>query len=171
MNELIQNAVKDIKSQVAAADGSSDNIEFSVESKEPIFVYADSCRIYQIVSNLLSNAVKFTTTKKGEVGDRKTITISIDARYREEHEIGCEKEAEGEVIVSVKDVGRGIDQEIRPRLFSKFVTTSDGCSGLGLFISKGIIEVHHGKIWAENNSEGQKGAMFMFTLPISYNTQ
>ena len=66
LNELIQNAVKDIKSQVAAADGSSDNIEFSVESKEPIFVYADSCRIYQIVSNLLRPRL-FYPKKRGEI--------------------------------------------------------------------------------------------------------
>ncbi|MGB6593469.1 MAG: ATP-binding protein [Candidatus Nitrosopolaris sp.] len=169
LNELIQNAVKDIKSQVAAANGSSDNIEFSVQSKEPIFVYADSRRIYQVVSNLLSNAVKFTTTKKGV---RETITISIDTGYREELKIGFEKETTGEVTVSVKDRGRGIDQEIRPRLFSKFATTSDGGTGLGLFISKWIIEAHDGKIWTENNSEGQKGAIFIFTLPISeYNTR
>jgi signal transduction histidine kinase len=167
LNKLLHNALKDIKSQVAAG-GRSDNIEFSViESNEPVFVYADSVRIYQIVSNLLSNAVKFTPTKK-EV--RKPITISIGTKYREA--IGCEREeAAGEVIVSVKDVGRGIDQNIRPRLFSKFVTTSDGGSGLGLFISKGIIEAHHGKIWAENNSEGEEGATFTFTLPTSHNTQ
>ena len=74
--------------------------------------------------------------------------------------------------MSVKDRGRGIDQEIRPMLFSKFATTSDGGTGLGLFISKWIIEAHDGKIWTENNSEGQKGAIFIFTLPISeYNTR
>jgi signal transduction histidine kinase len=167
LNELIYNALKDIKSQ-GAAGGRSHNMEFSViESNEPVFVYADSVRIYQIVSNLLSNAVKFTPMKK-EV--RKIITISIDTKYRDA--IDCEKEeATGEVIVSVKDVGRGIDQKIRPRLFSKFVTTSDGGSGLGLFISKGIIEAHHGKIWAENNSEGEGGATFTFTLPTSQHLQ
>jgi signal transduction histidine kinase len=173
LNELIRNALNDVKSEVAVR-GRSDNIEFKVfESNEPVFVYADSVRIYQIVSNLLSNAVKFTPPKK-EV--RKPITISIDAKYREA--TGCEKvEAVGEVIVSVKDVGRGIDQSIRSRLFSKFVTTSDGGSGLGLFISKGIIEAHHGKIWAQNNSEGQEGATFTFSLPTSqgyndgYNTR
>ena len=69
------------------------------------------------------------------------------------------------VIVSVKDSGAGIDPEILPRLFSKFVTKSDKGTGLGLFISKSIIESHRGKIWAENNSDG-KGAMFTFSLPI-----
>jgi two-component system, OmpR family, sensor histidine kinase VicK len=102
---------------------------------------------------------------------RKSITIAIDTKYTE-RKIGSEKEeAAGEVIVGVKDVGRGIDQNIRPRLFSKFVTTSDGGSGLGLFISKGIIEAHHGKIWAKNNSEGKTGATLTFTLPSSDDIQ
>ena len=70
-----------------------------------------------------------------------------------------------QVIVSVKDSGAGIDPEILPRLFTKFVTKSDKGTGLGLFISKSIIESHGGKIWAENNSDG-KGAMFTFSLPI-----
>jgi signal transduction histidine kinase len=104
-------------------------------------------------------------------GVRKTITIVIDTKYKERKIAFEREEAAGKVIVSVKDVGRGIDQNIRPRLFSKFVTTSDGGSGLGLFISKGIIEAHHGKIWAENNSEGKTGATFTFTLPTSDDTR
>jgi signal transduction histidine kinase len=71
-----------------------------------------------------------------------------------------------QVIVSVKDSGAGIDPEIMPRLFTKFVTKSDKGTGLGLFISKSIIESHGGKIWAENNSDG-KGATFTFSLPIN----
>jgi signal transduction histidine kinase len=67
--------------------------------------------------------------------------------------------------VSVKDSGAGIDPEISPRLFSKFTTKSFEGTGLGLFISKSIIEAHDGKIWAQNNSNG-KGATFSFSLPI-----
>ena len=71
-----------------------------------------------------------------------------------------------EVVVSIKDTGRGIDSEILPRLFSKFVTKSDaGGTGLGLFISKSIVEAHGGRIWAENNPDG-KGASFSFSLPL-----
>jgi signal transduction histidine kinase len=53
-----------------------------------------------------------------------------------------------------------------PKLFSKFVTTSNQGTGLGLFISKGIIEAHGGRIWAENNSDGV-GARISFSLPIT----
>ena len=71
-----------------------------------------------------------------------------------------------EVIISIKDNGTGIDPEILPRLFTKFATKSDTGTGLGLYISKVIVEAHDGRIWAENNSDG-KGATFTFTLPLS----
>ena len=67
--------------------------------------------------------------------------------------------------MSVKDTGLGIDPEILPRLFSKFVTKSDKGTGLGLFISKSIIDAHGGMIWAENNADG-KGSKFMFNIPL-----
>jgi len=73
-----------------------------------------------------------------------------------------------EGVVWVKDTGTGIDSQIFPRLFSKFATKSEvGGTGLGLFISKSIVEAHGGRIWAENNSEGRKGATFYFSLPLS----
>jgi signal transduction histidine kinase len=67
--------------------------------------------------------------------------------------------------VIIKDSGIGIDNEILPRLFTKFATKSDQGTGLGLFIVKKIIEAHGGRIWAENNSNG-RGSTFYFTLPI-----
>jgi signal transduction histidine kinase len=76
------------------------------------------------------------------------------------------EEPNGNVIVSVKDNGTGIDPEIMPKLFSKFVTKSFSGTGLGLYVSKNIIEAHGGKIWAENNKDGN-GATFYFSLPIS----
>ncbi len=69
------------------------------------------------------------------------------------------------MIVRVKDTGTGITADILPKLFSKFVTNSRKGTGLGLYICKGIIEAHGGKMWAENNSDG-KGATFSFSLPI-----
>ena len=73
---------------------------------------------------------------------------------------------DGLAQITVNDTGSGIDPEIMPRLFQKFVTKSEKGTGLGLYISNRIIQAHGGKMWAENNAEG-KGATFTFTLPIA----
>ena len=108
-----------------------------------IIVNADKGRLSQVIANLLSNAIKFT--------DKGVITIETS-------------ESDGEVIASIRDSGSGIDPEIFPKLFSKFITKSDRGTGLGLFISKSIVESHGGKIWAENN-RFEPGATFYFSLP------
>jgi signal transduction histidine kinase len=78
-------------------------------------------------------------------------------------------------MVIIKDNGEGIHPEVLPRLFTKFATKSFTGTGLGLFISKSIIEAHGGKMWAKNNSDdlhngekggGMGGATFAFTLPL-----
>jgi signal transduction histidine kinase len=71
-------------------------------------------------------------------------------------------------LLSVKDNGTGISTEIFPNLFSKYVSKSHMGTGLGLYISKSIIEAHGGKIWAENNKDGI-GATFSFSLPLINN--
>lgn len=123
-------------------------------NKEIIVVKADRERLNQVISNLLSNAMKFTTEG----------TISISEQKRIASKDGVQEE---EVIVMVNDTGTGIDTEIMAKLFSKFTTKSQQGTGLGLYISKSIIEAHDGKIWAENNSDGKKGATFAFSLPLS----
>ena len=70
------------------------------------------------------------------------------------------------ILVSIRDTGAGIDPEILSRLFTKFATKSFEGTGLGLYISKNIVEAHGGRMWAENNSDGN-GASFSFTLPLS----
>ena len=107
-------------------------------------VEADKARLNQVIMNLLSNAIKFT--REGN------ITITTENK-------------DGQLLVRIKDTGVGIDSEIFPRLFTKFATKSEtGGTGLGLYISKSIVEAHGGKIWAENNSNG-KGATFSFAFP------
>ena len=70
-----------------------------------------------------------------------------------------------EVTVTIKDTGTGIDLEILPKLFTKFATKSPiAGTGLGLFISKSIIEMHGGNIWANNNKD-DRGSTFTFSLP------
>jgi signal transduction histidine kinase len=145
--EMINSAITDSKGQIKKEY--KDNIKLESIFNEDVFIKADRNRIYQVILNLLSNAIKFT--KEG------TIVITAAAE---------EKNGNNEVIVSVKDTGQGIDSEILPRLFTKFATKSEtGGTGLGLFISKSIVEAHGGKIWAENNADG-KGATFSFSLPI-----
>jgi signal transduction histidine kinase len=75
------------------------------------------------------------------------------------------KENDSWVTVSIKDTGSGIDPEIMPRLFTKFSSKSFKGTGLGLYISKSIVEAHGGRIWAENNVDG-KGATFSFSLQL-----
>jgi two-component system, OmpR family, sensor histidine kinase VicK len=147
LNELISNAVQDYRNQIEK-DNRGIKILYS-PSKQDIVVEADRSRITQVISNLLSNAVKFTT--------EGTISISTENK-------------DNQVIVSVKDTGSGIDPEILPRLFSKFSAKSFEGTGLGLFISKNIVEAHGGKIWAENNDNDayrEKGATFYFMLPLT----
>jgi signal transduction histidine kinase len=119
-----------------------------------ILIKADKGRILQVISNLLNNAIEFTA--------EGTILVSI-----EKDKISNTNNNNTHVIIaSVKDSGQGIDQNILPRLFTKFASKSYKGTGLGLFISKGIIEAHGGKIWGENNSDG-RGAKFSFSLPTS----
>jgi signal transduction histidine kinase len=123
---------------------------------QDVSVYADKGRIGQVVYNLLDNAVKFTKAEGN-------ITITIKKEVEEEQYNNTQQ-----VIVSIKDTGIGIDSEILSRLFTKFATKSQtGGTGLGLYVCKGIIKAHGGRIWAENNKDGEKGAIFYFTLPLS----
>lgn len=115
-----------------------------------IIVEADRGRIIQVLTNLLNNALKFT--------DEGQIIVSI-------YQSNDDNENRNEVTVEVVDSGSGIDNEMYPKLFSKFATKSHQGTGLGLFISKSIIEAHRGRIWAKNNT-GRRGATFGFTLPI-----
>ena len=97
---------------------------------------------------MLGNAIKFTREEAG-----RNITINAEMKNSEAN-------------VSIKDTGSGISSEIKPKLLSKFVTDSPGGTGIGLFISKSIIEAHGGRIWADNNADG-KGATFAFSLPLN----
>ncbi|HZA07607.1 MAG TPA: HAMP domain-containing sensor histidine kinase [Nitrososphaeraceae archaeon] len=112
-----------------------------------------------MVYNLLDNAVKFS----------KAAEDNVIVMIRKEDGGGGGQDNNNQwVTVSVKDTGTEIDPEILPSLFTKFATKSQtGGTGLGLFICKGIIEAHCGRIWAENNEDGEKGAAFYFLLPIS----
>jgi signal transduction histidine kinase len=158
LNEVITNAIEDLTTKKVPSPSSPTIKLFNGLQPQDISVYADKGRINQVVSNLLDNAIKFTKAE-----DNITVMIKKE---------GAEGQAQNnnneQVIVSIKDTGTGIDPEILPRLFTKFVTKSQtGGTGLGLFICKGIVEAHGGRMWAENNKDGEKGATFYFTLPLT----
>lgn len=147
LNEVIQTVINDFDN--GSKLERNKNVKIFFQPKDSIIVYIDKDRIFQVLSNLLNNALKFT--KNG------TVMININLDDDEKNKV---------VKVTIQDTGIGITQELMPNLFSKFVTSSYNGTGLGLFISKGIIEAHGGKIWAENNSNGV-GASFSFSLPIT----
>ena len=149
--EVIQNAIRDSKN-INRKNNNKKNLKIELLSPEieSIFVTADKGRVNQVIFNILNNAVKFT---EDITGGRITFMIEKD-------------EDDQEVVIKVKDTGKGIDSEIMPKLFTRSATKSSGGSGLGLYISKNIVEAHGGKIWAENNIDG-KGATFSFSLPIN----
>jgi signal transduction histidine kinase len=141
------------------------NIKLLFETcEDTLLVEADRERISQVISNLLNNAIKFTRKRGGLVSVRIQKNVNtINAN-------------QSVVIISVRDTGSGIDHDIMPRLFEKFAAKSFQGIGLGLFISKKIIEAQGGKIWAENNGSNnntanliQKGATFSFSLPLISN--
>ncbi len=145
LNDVISDVVEDYRNELEKSKGRVKLLHEQLN--EIIYVEADKNRLSQVISNLLSNAIKFTKegtiTVKGEIKDSKA-------------------------LVTIKDTGQGIDPEIIPRLFSKFVAKSESGTGLGLFISKSIVEAHGGKIWAGNNHSDAngRGATFTFSLPL-----
>jgi signal transduction histidine kinase len=148
IKEMITEIVKDYEHIIR----NKKNIKLSYEFRDnsSTIINADKNRIIQVISNLLNNAIKFT--------EKGIITVIVERK-------------ENEILVSIKDTGIGINPEILPKLFTKFtMEPSIGGTGLGLFISKSIIERHDGKIWAINNNEIDRekgvGSTFTFSLPL-----
>ncbi len=158
LQELVKGVVSEFQ-RFLPADGkvtihyqkmSDDRDEDDHHGISHLAIRGDPRRIAQVLSNLLRNALKFT--KEG------TINVRIG---RSHNSLGY-----SEAVVSISDSGQGIDPEVKYNLFEKFVSKSEKGTGLGLFISKSIVEAHRGRIWAENNKDG-KGATFTFTLPLA----
>jgi signal transduction histidine kinase len=147
LDETISSIIVDYRNNLADAirtqNAKKEKVEIKYEPKK-LMVKGDRERIQQVMSNLINNALRFT--KEGAIIVKTQV---ID----------------GLAQITVKDTGSGIDPEIMPRLFQKFVTKSEKGTGLGLYISNSIIQAHGGKMWAENNADG-KGSTFTFTLPI-----
>jgi signal transduction histidine kinase len=130
-----------------------------------LFVYVDKNRIQQVIFNLLDNASKFT-----EQGEINISIINGDDDHKNNNDKDNGKYNDDIITIRIQDTGKGIDSEMLPQLFKKFATKSERGTGLGLYISKNIIEAHGGKIWIEKTSDG-KGAIFAFTLPTRRNNR
>ena len=164
LNELIFNVIQDLSTQLK----DDNRIKIDYKNDGDVWVNADKNRIIQVISNLVDNAIKFTRTGK----------IWVELKKKNGEKIPDNNQ----VSISVKDEGPGIDSSMMPRLFSKFTSKSEKGTGLGLFISKSIIEAHGGEIWAKNNrasetkrieesddsndGDGDDGATFSFSLPV-----
>jgi signal transduction histidine kinase len=173
MHDLIIDAVEDSRKRIA-----NGNVKVVYElANNTTIVEADRRRLRQVISNLLDNAIKFT--KEGTITVTTTIRRKdIESDNGREEEVGRGSASAEEVVISVKDTGSGIDPELMPRLFTKFATKSYRGTGLGLYISKSIIEAHSGRMWAQNNNNNNnngfgfdlnrqlRGATFYFTLPV-----
>ncbi len=146
LNDVMTNIIDDYKTLIV--NGNYKVKLYFKPLKQTFLVDADKERIVEVISNLLRNAIKFT--KEGE------IFVSIGKR---------EDNNNNYVLVTVRDSGEGVDLEILPKMFSKFITKSFEGLGLGLYISKNIVEAHGGKMLGKNNDNGM-GAEFGFTLPL-----
>ena len=128
--------------------------QITVQNNLPndLTVHLDRLRIHEVFNNLLNNAVKYTTGKPG--------SITIDSTSNKDT-----------VTISITDTGMGMTSEQLEQVFNEFYKADSSrhdfdSSGLGMSICKRIIEMHHGKIWAESKGLG-KGSTIFFTLPTS----
>jgi two-component system, OmpR family, sensor histidine kinase VicK len=150
LEEVISGIIAQYKTDIKEIDNTI-YLKFLPEEKD-LYMEGDKGRISQVIDNLLCNSIKFTE----DMSDRDSGgNITVIAK----------KEGNDRIKVITKDTGIGIDREIMPRLFTKFATKLDKGTGLGLYISKKIIEAHAGEIWGKNNDNGI-GAEFGFVLPI-----
>jgi two-component system sensor histidine kinase VicK len=181
---LISDTIKDIEKKYDSTP-KKDKISIKMipsssnSGRSKLLVRCDPTKVSQVVFNLLDNAMKFT--RQG------TVTVSCDKEEELsptkssaviEHSLTSKDEG-NVVLVSITDTGTGIDPSIKERLFEKFVTSSSKGTGLGLYLSRKIIEAHHGRLWIDyddnndNNSGvirrriGDKGSRFVFSIPMS----
>lgn len=126
-------------------------------------IIADKIKIGQVISNLIENSIKFLSYESK--GKEEVISITMEKKeYINYPNVDYKKGSF--IIVNIKDKGNGIDDEIFPRLFTKFASKSFQGTGLGLYLSKNIVEVHGGVIWGDNNRDSS-GVTFSFSLPLN----
>lgn len=144
LGKLVQDITDNCRYQISTG-AKKRELKIHDDIKSEIVIFADRLRITQVVTNLLNNAIAFT--------ERGTITITVDKNT-------------DNAMISITDTGIGIPESMLGTIFDKFITKSDGGTGIGLFITKGIVEKHGGRIYAGNNPDNH-GAKFTVTLPLN----
>jgi signal transduction histidine kinase len=145
LNEIIDESVALAESQASRNDVS---VEIELEPHLPVTL-GDRIQLPQVILNLMLNGIE----SMSEVTTRPR-RLMIRSMTREEDEI----------CVSIEDCGIGVSAENLPRLFEPFFTTRSQGIGMGLVISRSIVEAHGGRLWAE--STVNQGSVFQFTLPV-----
>jgi PAS domain S-box-containing protein len=146
INELVREVVSLFHGEAVLR-----NVSIDMEFTESLpSLLADKIQLQQVVLNLMMNA---TEAMDHEPPERRKIVLKT---RRADH---------GAIVVAVRDRGPGIEEEKLDRVFQPFFTTKGAGLGMGLSISRSIIEAHGGRLWAENNRD--KGATFFFEIPIS----
>jgi signal transduction histidine kinase len=164
---LILDVVKGFEDNFKDSD-KSNQIKFEFDNRfnqENYLINADKTKIGQVISNLIENSVKFVLNERVDKEEQGIISITIEKEELINDTNGHDIK-ELFVIVSIKDNGPGIDEEILPKLFTKFASKSHIGTGLGLYLSKNIVEAHGGKIWGDNNKDN-KGTTFSFSIPLT----
>ncbi|WP_148685888.1 sensor histidine kinase [Candidatus Nitrosocosmicus hydrocola] len=164
INQLIIDIIKQFENHIKE---SGNTLHFKYDNdfcNKDYLINADRVKIEQVISNLIENSIKFQSDKGAYIFlriEQKELIGNTDLSTNKKPF----------VLVSVIDNGKGIDAEILPRLFTKFASKSFHGTGLGLYLSRNIIEAHGGKIWGTNNSNGKGGATFSFSLPLADSAQ
>ncbi len=163
LKEMITEILREYEQKIVVENKKNIKLFYESDNKNnEIIIEADRNRLSQVVYNLLNNAINFT--------NEGSITVIVERKKDDDNN----NNYNDEIRISIKDTGTGVHPEILPKLFTKFATKSmTGGTGLGLFISKNIIEMHGGKIWATTNNKEKDGreeecvgSTFTFSLPV-----
>ncbi len=166
VSNLLTNVVNDLK---FILDEKGVSIVTEVNTKTSTTVICDDRRVEQVLSNLIKNSIDFVPCKEGKI-ILKVEEVEEDRKDEFKTATYINKK---HLLFTVKDNGEGIPEDKIDNLFKKFyqvdmmASRKYGGTGLGLAICKEIIDAHEGKIWAQNNKDGE-GATFSFNLPLRF---
>ncbi len=164
LNELLLNTIK-VFEKILKRNKKKIKFDF-IDFDKQYMILGDRNRLEQVISNLVHNSIKSISRKYHQMDGGK-VSIKVEKKKESFLNNKSSQDQENNVInITIYDNGEGIDPAILPKLFTKFATNSSDGNGLGLYISKKIIETHGGKIWAGNIKSG-KGAEIIFSLPLA----